>query len=159
MINRKRILPTAVAITAVVAGSATAYAGYDAGLFSQPQSTYEAAVKTSGNYYYLAAASSSYNSLAYALGDTSNWVWPWGSSNPTSAQVDTYLSGRGYTTTTTASEVKIISYGTSSSIGHFGKPSDVNYVNAKWGQLERLQSLNWDPYNTSSYGAKVKTYK
>lgn len=158
---KKKVLPAVVALTAIIAGSSSALADYDSSKFSQPKSTYDAVVKTANNYYYLAAATPSYNCLAYALDDYSNWIWPWGSSNPTSSQVDTYLSGKGYTTTNTgsSSDTKIISYGTSSSIAHFGKPSDNNFVNSKWGQLERLQSLNWDPYSSTYYGARVKDYK
>ena len=158
---KRLLLSTTVALTAVVAGSATAaLAGYDQNLFIAPKTTYDSIVKTANNYSYLAAATSNYNCLAYALGNTSSWVWPWGGSEPTSSQVDTYLSGKGYTTTNTGSsnDTKIISYGTTSAIKHFGKPSDNNFVNSKWGHLERLQSLNWNPYS-SVYGERVKDYK
>ncbi|WP_446686407.1 hypothetical protein [Paenibacillus eucommiae] len=29
--------------------------------------------------------------MAYALQDYSGWIWPWGMSNPTSSQMDTYF--------------------------------------------------------------------
>lgn len=146
-------------ITVVMAGSATALAGWNDPQFIASKATYDAIVKTPDNYNYLAPATPSYNCLAWALQNQSSWVWPW-VSNPTSAEVDNYLYGKGYVGATFPSEAQIISYGTSSTnITHFGRVADSNYVNAKWGQLERLQSLSWDPYSYSGgYGPKIKTY-
>lgn len=123
----------------------TAFAGYTSD-FSFPKSTYESMVKTSGNYYYLAAATPNYNCLGYALGDTNNWVWPWGGSNPTLQQANNYMTSQMYNPypySSGASNVKIIAYGTSTNnVTHFSKAEGTNYSNAKWGKLERIQSLD-----------------
>ncbi|WP_205516635.1 hypothetical protein [Paenibacillus sp. SYP-B3998] len=149
MKTKRKLITSVIAITAVVAGSSAALAGITTnGAFLSSR------LQTGGNYAWLADASTTYNCLAYAKGDTSLWDWPWGSANPNSTQVDTYLGYSGFTSVAFSSNqtgTKIISYGlTSSSIGHFAKVADANYVNAKWGTLELLQHLGWNPYSSSS---------
>lgn len=106
-------------------------------------------------WYYSAPATPSYNCLGYATGSMT-WEWPWGASNPTSSQVDTYLATLGYKTTGTWAY--IISYGSSSAIKHFSKVTGTEWCRAKWGQLERFNHGNWDPYVSWFYGPKVKLY-
>ncbi len=120
---------------------------------------------------YLGPCTGTYNCLAYSIGITNQWVWPWGSSNPTSNQVNTYMSSKGYRTY--GHYAKIISYGTTNSIGHFSKVISSSACQAKCGGLNLLQHNSWDPYNTyythklynypytqqrAGYGAKVKVY-
>lgn len=159
---RKKIVIGALAVSALFTGSLAAFAGYDSRFF-YPQSTYDAVVKTANNYSYLAAATGSYNCLAYVKGYTDIWLWPWGSSNPTLSQMDLYMNQDGYLAysySQGSSGTKIIAYGTSTNnITHVAKPADNNYSNAKWGQLERLQSLGWDPYSSSTYGSALRIYK
>ncbi|WP_420329428.1 DUF7689 domain-containing protein [Paenibacillus gorillae] len=161
---KKGLLTVIIATTAIVGGATTAFAG-----ITTPSSILNAELKTANNYAWLADADPSYNCLAYALGNTSSWIWPWGSSNPTSSQVDTYLSGKGYSisrafSSTTKGDYEIVSYGTSSNITHFSKVGaarvgSTEYSNAKWGQAERLQHLGWDPYTVNgTYGAAVRKY-
>ncbi|EHL06346.1 hypothetical protein HMPREF0322_02914 [Desulfitobacterium hafniense DP7] len=125
-----------------------------------PDSWYDA---RSWTWEYNAPATSTYNCLAYALDITSTWVWPWGSTHPTSSQVDAYLAYLGYTGYNWGYPIQpqIISYGTSSAVTHFSKvpPGASGYCIAKWGDLERFKHYSWDPYYTSFYGAPVKTYQ
>lgn len=155
---KKKLITAALVFTAVVGGSTSAFA------LSQPTSVYDSIVKVKGNYSELAGATSRYNCLAYALGNTTSWVWPWGSSNPSSSQVDSYMSSRGYTGAAYSSSktgMSIVSYGTSSSnITHFSKISSSSSSDAKWGSLERLRSNGWDPYKPAGpYGYAVRMYK
>lgn len=159
---KKHLTSGIVAATVFCLGSLTAFAGYESH-FAASKATYESMVKTSGNYYYLAAADPRYNCLAYARGDTNNWIWPWGSSNPTLQQANNYMISKMYNPypySSGASNVKVIAYGTSTSnVTHFSKAEGTSYSNAKWGQLERLQSLGWDPYTSSVYGSALQIYK
>ncbi|KTD85786.1 DUF7689 domain-containing protein [Paenibacillus etheri] len=133
---KKHIATGLVAVAVFCAGGMTAFAGYQSNFYA-PQSSYDAMVKTPGNYNYLAAATNNYNCLAYALGDTSQWVWPWGGSNPTLQQANSYMTSQMYNPypySSGASNVKIIAYGTSTnSVTHFAKAEGTNYSNAKWG--------------------------
>lgn len=161
MINKKlkskRIVTVALAVTTFAAGSTTALAG-----ITTSKATLDAIVTTPGNYAWLGDATTQYNCLAYALLNYGSWVWPW-SGNPTSSQVDTYLNGQGFPVARAmdsydVAAYDIISYGSSSSITHFSRIADINYSNAKWGSLERLQSLGWSPYKSTPYGPAVKKY-
>jgi hypothetical protein len=44
-------------------------------------------------------ATSRYNCLAWTLGITTSWVWPWGSRNATKAEFDAFYRGYGFTPT------------------------------------------------------------
>lgn len=44
----------------------------------------------------LGEATSRYNCLAWALGRTDAWIWPWGTRNATAAEMTAFLRGRGY---------------------------------------------------------------
>jgi len=123
----------------------------------------------SWTYQYAGTYTSSYNCLGYATGSM-RWEWPWGASNPTSANVTTYLSNTyGLTSFSwgTPYQPKIISYGTSSGITHFSKvPTGASgYCYAKWGQLELFKHNSLNPYNVgydswgSYYGSLVLLYK
>lgn len=147
-----------LSVSAIIGGAVSAQA------LSQPAAVYDSLVITPGNYAYLADATPTYNCLAYALGNTTQWEWPWGQSNPTLSQVSTYMLTKGkntYSLSEPATVGMIISYGTSeSSITHFSKVADANYSNAKWGTLERLQSLGHNPYKGNGlYGYAMRKYK
>ena len=118
-----------------------------------PDSFYDS---ISWTWYYSAAATSSYNCLGYATGSMT-WEWPWGSTNPTYSQVDSYLSSLGYSTS--GSWESIIAYGSLSGITHFSKVTGTSWCRAKWGSLERFNHNSWDPYYANSvYGPQVRIY-
>ncbi|MEC0208684.1 hypothetical protein P4H70_06950, partial [Paenibacillus ehimensis] len=157
---KKNLVLSVVAATAIVGGASSALAG-----ITTPAYVFNDNLKQSGNYAWLGDATPQYNCLAYALGNYSNWVWPWGSNNPSNSQVDTYLSNQGYKksaamNSTDVAAYEIISYGTSdSSITHFARVAAYGYSNAKWGQLELLQHDGWDPYKSNgSYGDARRKY-
>lgn len=79
---KRKIVTTSLVLASIASGATTALAG-----ITTPTSTLNSIVITSGNYAWLGDATSQYNCLAYALGNYSSWVWPWGSNNPTSTQV------------------------------------------------------------------------
>jgi len=112
----------------------------------------------SWTWSYKGPCSTQYNCLAYALGITNQWVWPWGYSNPTSSQVESYLEGEDYGTT--GSPAKIISYGSSSAVVHFGRVTGSTTTAAKWGSMNLLDHGSWSPYysNPNSYGGLVDIY-
>lgn len=101
----------------------------------------------SWTYTYDAPSTSTYNCLAYALGITSTWVWPW-TGNPTDSQVTSWISWMGYVPWSgQGTGPKIISYGTTSEVIHFSKVTGTGCT-AKWGGLERFTHGSGSPYNT-----------
>lgn len=156
--TKKWLITATLSVAAIIGGVTSAQA------LSQPTWVYDSIVITPGNYAYLAPNTGTYNCLAYALGNTSTVEWPWGQSNPTLSQVNSYMLTKGkntYSLSEPATVGMIISYGTSeSNITHFSKVADANYSNAKWGQLERLQSLGHNPYKGAGpYGYAMRKYK
>lgn len=118
-----------------------------------PNSFYDS---ISWTWEYSDTYTSSYNCLGYATGSMT-WEWPWGSSNPTSSQVNSYLGSKGYSTS--GSWAYILSYGSSSGITHFSKVTGDSWCRAKWGSLERFNHGSWSPYYSSStYGPLVQVY-
>lgn len=105
-----------------------------------------------GNY------TQNYNCLAYAIGITNTWVWPWGTRNPSLSETTTYLETLGYERANTYSANCIVAYGTSTSnITHFSKVSG-GVVVAKCGSLELLQHTTYQAYYTDSYGSAQAFY-
>jgi hypothetical protein len=103
------------------------------------------------------------NCLAYAVGYTSIWVWPWGASLPTSSQVDTYMKmdrGYVYNVNTPTGGCKVYSYGSPSGITHFSKSygSSGYGIVAKWGNYEVFSAPNTNPYKPTPCGSIVKGY-
>lgn len=152
MNKKKSVLVASLVIMFLLASVSSAYALY------YPASFYNARAY---NWQEIGPYTNTYNCLAYALGHTDRWVWPWGSSNPTNSQVNAYMSNRGYNNVGYGypiANAKIISYGTSSSIVHFGKAfPDVS--RAKWGSLELMKHNGYNPYKPSpGYGSAVTTY-
>lgn len=106
-----------------------------------------------------------YNCLAYAIDDYTEWRWPWGSS-PSMMDIAEYMLGLGEDARTygtiydggcsviwTPFETKVIYY----SGGHFAKV--VSYTSegaplkimSKWGSAELILSDSYDPF-ISEYG-------
>lgn len=122
--------------------------------------------RISNSWSYKARGYYENNCLAWALGNTTSWIWPWGSKNPTVAQVTSYLATRGYEHTGNKNmSQKIYAFGSTSSVTHFSKglgngplatPQD-----AKWGHYEVFNHHSPDPYNSvssGSYGPRVASY-
>lgn len=130
--------------------------GITANALYYPDSFYD---DISWTWYYSATYTNSYNCLGYATGSMT-WEWPsaWGSV-ATQSEVDSYMSGLGYSTT--SGETKIISYGPGSNdIAHFSKVTGTSWCRAKWGGLERFNHNSYDPYYSSSiYGSKQRYYR
>lgn len=108
------------------------------------------------NWTYSATYTTNYNCLAYALGYTDRWVWPFSEAfPPTLSNTTTYLLGLGYT----QGGSSIVAYGTSlTNITHFSKITNFNACEAKWGSLERFTHVGLDPYKPTPYGPKRSTY-
>ena len=118
-----------------------------------------------------------YNCLAYAVGITTNWEWPWGS-NPTKTQLDDYMaktgsySGRNgsiYTPCSSPVGSKVIYYSNYSwgkgTDGHFAKVVawDSNgypsIIYSKWGYWELIKSTSYNPFNLGNGGyGQAKAY-
>lgn len=123
-----------------------------------PNSYYD---RIAWTWEYSAPNTETYNCLAYALGYTTIWVWPWGTTNPTSSQANSFMAGAGYRNVGWGYPINnplIISYGSSSEVVHFSKVSGYNSI-AKWGSLELMKSYSLNPYNNGGgYGPPVTTY-
>ena len=117
----------------------------------------------SWTWTYNAPGTSVYNCLAYAMGYTDRWLWPlsWGSS-PSLLTVTTWMSGQGYTySSTKQSTSKIVVYGYNSAVTHFSKITSSSTCRAKWGACERFNHGSLGPYyaNSVSYGLVYGYYR
>ncbi len=99
------------------------------------------------------------NCLAYAVGVTDRWIWPWGSAKPTIAQVTTYMYTWGYMPNAVAAK-RVYCYGSSSAVTHFSKNISVTstQIRAKWGHCEIFTHSTSNPYTSYAYGPRVFTY-
>ncbi len=103
-----------------------------------------------------------YNCLAYAVGITDHWEWPW-SGTPTNAQLDSYMSGKGFSTASSSvlPYTKVIYY----SGDHFSKvtawSSDgtPTKVMSKWGYAEVVESNGYNTFQGKYYGSASRFYK
>ncbi len=143
MNTKKRVLVSIVALVMMLSAITSFALVYPTQFYSN----------RSWTYTYDGPSTNNYNCLAYALGITTTWVWPW-TGNPTDSQVTSYLTSLGYKKFSYGQpyQAKIISYGTTSSIGHFSKSSSTlgGSCITKWGGLERFKHDSWNPYNTGS---------
>lgn len=107
------------------------------------------------NWSYYTQGSRENNCLAYALGVTDRWIWPW-NGNPNLTQVTTYMSTWGYMPNGIAVR-RVYAYGSSSGITHFSKNLSTSsiQVRAKWGQCETFTHSTNSPYRPSPYGPRV----
>lgn len=111
------------------------------------------------------------NCLAYSMGNTTQWIWPWGEVNPTLSQARSYMSTLGYSSydknhigpTLTC---QIMAYGWDSSITHFSRiTSDTSgsFSNgqciAKWGHAEIFSHSTLDPYTNVLYGPSICKFR
>jgi hypothetical protein len=112
------------------------------------------------------------NCLAYALGNTTSWIWPWGSSNPTLQEVFNYLlSSYGYTSYRSYSSqpyphsCTIACYGTLGNVTHFSKIIsgglwwNSGTCRAKWGRCEIFSHSTLDPYTDNVYGSLIAMFR
>lgn len=111
------------------------------------------------NWTYYARGWYENNCLAYAIGVTDRWIWPWGSSNPTLTQVTTYMSTQGYMANAVAAK-RVYCYGSPSAVTHFSKNISVSssQVRAKWGHCEIFNHSTNNPYKPTPYGPYVYAY-
>lgn len=106
------------------------------------------------------------NCLAWALGNTTNWIWPWGQKNPTVAQVNTFLSSQGYRNSGNQNmSQKIYAFGKTSGVTHFSRGLGMGPLavpmDAKWGHYEVFNHQSPNPYYSiasGSYGPRVASY-
>lgn len=159
--KKKIAVQVLLIIVFMFGGALSAYA------MEEPDSFYDAIAYS---WEYEGPATTTYNCLAYALGSTSTWYWPWGSSNPTSDQVDSLMDTAGYDSYFYGSPFnpEIISYvadgnytGTDDDeVVHFGKAFTGGTLISKWGSLELIESNSWNPFKTSgAYGPARKIYR
>lgn len=100
-----------------------------------------------------------YNCLAYALGITDRWVWPW-LNNPSKKTVKKYLENKGYVVSTSASLLsnisdnrrKIVAYSNGDGITHFARAYTAKTIVAKWGSLEVFYGNKYASYTNNVYG-------
>lgn len=106
------------------------------------------------------------NCLAWALGNTTDWIWPWGQKNPTVAQVNTFLSSQGYRNSGNQNmSQKIYAFGKTSGVTHFSRGLGMGPLavpmDAKWGHYEVFNHQSPNPYYSiasGSYGPRVASY-
>ncbi|MHB8761182.1 MAG: DUF7689 domain-containing protein [Coriobacteriia bacterium] len=106
------------------------------------------------------------NCLAFALGNTTAWIWPWGAANPTVSQVSSYLSRYlfSYVGPNAAGPLKtrrIYCYGSTSRVTHFARNTTAtssirtDAIRAKWGGCEVFNHRHANPYTPTIYGPLV----
>jgi hypothetical protein len=99
-----------------------------------------------------------YNCLAWALGRTDRWIWPWGGSLPSLATFTSYLRQFGYATGTPAAAAV---YGNAAwgsyAIAHIGR----HWVGAPSSKLGRYLLIHhtWAGLNYGAYGALRQYYR
>lgn len=102
------------------------------------------------------------NCLGYALGKTTEWVWPWGAAFPTLSQMSGYLNINLYSSTGNQEVADIYVYGSSSRVTHVAKYYGAFPLNglivAKWGQNEVFRHMTTSPYVGKLYGPKIATF-
>jgi len=105
--------------------------------------------------------SGTYNCLAYSVGITDHWEWPW-SGNPTFAQLQTYMTGKGYPTSSSTDNTyaKVIYYsgGHLSKVTAWSATGTPTKIISKWGCAELVESTNYSPFN-ATYGPATYYFK
>lgn len=137
------------------------------GLTPSTQSTTAQRNAIAHNWTYYTRGYYQNNCLAYALGNTTQWIWPW-PAEPMLGQVAAYLIGLGWTwvgpdASGPLKTTRIYCYGSSDDVLHFAKcvtpTSSVqnDTVRAKWGHFEVFTHSNAHPYNSppDGYGGLV----
>ena len=102
----------------------------------------------------LADANPTYNCLAWALGITDRWVWPWGTRQPLVAEFSQWLALHGYVVGTPAAA---IAYGPLFEVGHIGRYYDI-YPTSKLG-AGLLISHTWGGLEWGIYGDAQQAYR
>ena len=110
------------------------------------------------NWKYYQRGYQDYNCLAYALGNTRSWVWPWGSS-PSVQTVKNWLSKIGYANAGANTQgpfykFTIYVYEKNGVVTHFARTTKINGSSlggnnrcaAKWGSCELFTHTNSNPY-------------
>ena len=121
--------------------------------------------KIAKNWSFMARGYKEYNCLAWALGNTTTWVWPW-SGNASVSQVNDYMSDLGYSNLFANMSCDIYAYGTTSSVAHFARGRGAGPlavpIDAKWGACELFTHTSTNPYYTIAegglYGNLVRAY-
>lgn len=102
----------------------------------------------------LGGATPRYNCLAWALGYTDRWVWPWQTSLPSVSAMSAYIRQWGYVPGSPAAAAV---YGTAaSSIGHIGR-FHVSSPTSKCGASLLITHL-WGQLNYGTYGSVRQSY-
>lgn len=107
------------------------------------------------NWDYYAGGVYENNCLAYAMGNTTTWLWPWGADNPTVSTVQTWLAGQGYSGVLTGplqGKLQMTAYALNGRVTHFARAITETTVRAKWGHAEIFNHSNLDPYTNVVYG-------
>ena len=161
--KKKILISLCLALIAVTVLSSVAYA-------LTPSQTTTTAQRNwiAKNWTYYARGYYENNCLAYALGNTTSWIWPWGSSNPTLAQAESYMRGLGYSCYERwvygpYEPCQVACYGWTSNITHFSKITSGGYCwqdgcgtcRAKWGHCEIFNHSNIDCYTNNVYGPEI----
>lgn len=110
-----------------------------------------------------------YNCLAYAMGNNTQWYWPWGTSNPTIQQAKNWLKNKcKYKIADKDKKSGLSKYvicvyaNTQGKVTHFARTTKINGNTlgkniacvAKWGQCELFTHKSRNPYKKNGlYGA------
>ncbi|PKM77277.1 MAG: hypothetical protein CVU90_08200 [Firmicutes bacterium HGW-Firmicutes-15] len=135
--------------------------------FATPSYTSSTATRNSiaYNWTFYAQGLLENNCLAYSIGNETDWIWPWGGSNPDLNQTLYWLqSVMGFTGQTYGSTpyqtCSVTAYGWSNNVTHFARVLSSNSTwatgtcRAKWGRYEIFSHSNLNPY-TNAYGPLI----
>jgi len=95
-----------------------------------------------------------YNCLAWALGYTDRWVWPWGSNEPLLSVFNSWIAGHGYVVGTPAAAA---SYGPLGYVGHISR-FWVDRPSSKLGAY-LLITHTWAGISGGTYGGIRQYYR
>ena len=106
------------------------------------------------------------NCLAWALGSSTGYYWPWGARYPTLSEVDELMEYLGFTALNANMSCDVYAYGANGYVHHFARglgngPLAVP-IDAKWGCYEVFSHGSIYPYNSvtsGGYGGLLRAYK
>ena len=84
-------------------------------------------------------ATPTYNCLAWVLGITNSWVWPWGNRNASKREMDAFMRVRGYAPSPAG---QIAAYGPYGAVGHVARVSGGAFQ-SKLGSYLRITHGLW----------------
>ncbi|MDD4562234.1 MAG: hypothetical protein PHW39_04060 [Syntrophomonadaceae bacterium] len=145
----------------VALGNLNDYRGVDTGFTYNSETSHDFINVATGTHAVAHGTPNTYNCLAYSVGITDHWEWPW-PGTPSYADLQTYMSNHGFPTSSNSLMpwAKVIYYNGN----HFAKVTSWDSsgipltIRSKWGTMELINSDSYNPF-TSVYGQATYYFK